>query len=228
MLEQQQTQLVTGLQELYKRTSLSDTWKGTVLSDFGGGRPLTHDILQSLGVIKSHNHIDSGSFEDDLDTMQQKLASCGASYEQQDSPETESDESPIQTSPIQMAFFDSEPLKPFFVDPFGLPTPPMQSPRPRSMDSKYTDGRLAIDMSQPLYTTSQKSTSMDPGFLQNRQTWVTSPTTSIFDDTMDCQSYDSTNLMNIKLEQQSRPFSMAEGLDNWGEEDFNNFIQPLA
>ncbi|KAF2666648.1 hypothetical protein BT63DRAFT_415767 [Microthyrium microscopicum] len=84
MLEQQQTQVVSGLRETYRILVEKNLWPGTPLKEYEG-HPLTHDILERLNVL--HLGGDSpaaSSFEDDLDTLQQRLMSeNGASSNRQ-------------------------------------------------------------------------------------------------------------------------------------------------
>ena len=51
MLEQQQSWLVHGLQELYRRAIEGESWSGDLLNAETNGHPLTHDILTRLGVL---------------------------------------------------------------------------------------------------------------------------------------------------------------------------------
>ncbi|KAF2164540.1 hypothetical protein M409DRAFT_56380 [Zasmidium cellare ATCC 36951] len=51
-LEQQQTQLVAGLREMYNRLAVADAWKGATLPDVNG-HPLTHDILTALDLLEA-------------------------------------------------------------------------------------------------------------------------------------------------------------------------------
>lgn len=51
ILERQQAQLVAGLQEMYRRMQNGHGWIGAPL-DEAAGHPLTHDILESLGVLR--------------------------------------------------------------------------------------------------------------------------------------------------------------------------------
>jgi len=107
MLEQQQSQLVAGLREMYKMILDKKEWPGKPLSDQTEGHPLTHDILERLHVLHmtGDGHSLHESFEDDLDAIQQRLLENGASYMSQSrrSPSTESDpglahsESPVST-----------------------------------------------------------------------------------------------------------------------------------
>ncbi|KAK7178195.1 hypothetical protein PSPO01_15761 [Paraphaeosphaeria sporulosa] len=69
MLEQQQTQLVAGLRELYGRLRNGQCWPGQPLCDAQSGHPLTHDILERLDLLHSSNHESSvhKGFEEDFD-----------------------------------------------------------------------------------------------------------------------------------------------------------------
>ena len=83
MLEQQQGQLVAGLQEMYRRLQTAQGWNGPDLPE-ATGHPLTHDILAALDLLES-KHDDSGefeTFEEDFDTLQSKLVASGASFTQ--------------------------------------------------------------------------------------------------------------------------------------------------
>ena len=52
MLERQQSQLVAGLQELYRRTQNGEGWPGDRLELERHNQPLTHKILEALGVLR--------------------------------------------------------------------------------------------------------------------------------------------------------------------------------
>lgn len=81
MLEQQQTQLVAGLQETYRRLVDANVWPGKPLSE-ASGHPLTHDILARLDLLEPKND-GSGEheqFEEDCQKLQQRLVSEGASF----------------------------------------------------------------------------------------------------------------------------------------------------
>merc|ERR1712029_1246389 len=51
MLEQQQSQLVAGLRELYSKLRDGQPWPGAPLREAHGGHPLTHDILERLELL---------------------------------------------------------------------------------------------------------------------------------------------------------------------------------
>mgnify|MGYP001186182659 CR=1 FL=1 len=74
MLEQQQAQLVAGLQETYRRLVDANVWPGKPLSE-ASGQPLTHDILARLDLLEPKND-GSGEhehFEEDCQKLQQRL-----------------------------------------------------------------------------------------------------------------------------------------------------------
>lgn len=52
ILEFQQTRLIKGLQELYRRTQNDQGWSGAPLDESENGAPLTHEILERIGALK--------------------------------------------------------------------------------------------------------------------------------------------------------------------------------
>lgn len=81
MLEQQQEQLVSGLQEMYFRMRIGKPWSGPMLS-VNNGHPLTHDILGALGLLQT-KHDGSGeleTFEEIVGRLQSRLIADGAKY----------------------------------------------------------------------------------------------------------------------------------------------------
>jgi hypothetical protein len=73
MLEQQQSQLVSGLREMYRRLQAGDSWPGKSLKESHGGFPLTHDILERLNVLHSSDSpMKPEVFEDDLEVLQEQ------------------------------------------------------------------------------------------------------------------------------------------------------------
>lgn len=78
MLEQQQGQLVQGLQEMYHRMLATNLWEGPTLSE-ATGHPLTHDILAALGLLeKKHDSDETIAFEEDCEKLQARLIAEGA------------------------------------------------------------------------------------------------------------------------------------------------------
>ncbi|PSK53944.1 hypothetical protein B9Z65_7750 [Elsinoe australis] len=79
MLEQQQSQLVVGLQETYRRLLAANLWPGPALNE-SEGHPLTHDILSVLDIIKHKSDDQTDVFEEDPERLQQRLVAHGAPY----------------------------------------------------------------------------------------------------------------------------------------------------
>lgn len=78
MLEQQQSQLVQGLQEMYHRMLAANMWDGPTLSE-ATGHPLTHDILLALGLLEKRQDSDETiAFEEDVEKLQARLIAEGA------------------------------------------------------------------------------------------------------------------------------------------------------
>lgn len=129
MLENQQAQLVSGLQELYKRTQNGQGWNGPPLKETSHGIPLTHDILEQLGALKQEGHVTGEVFEEDLGALQHRLIASGASMMQREpSHDGSSDSAPSPGYEPQH--------KPRFSNSFPVsrfpPTPPNQSPYPEN------------------------------------------------------------------------------------------------
>jgi len=163
MLEQQQTQLVTGLQELYKRTVNGQGWMGSPLSESNHGNPLTHDILERLGALKQEGHGGSDIFEENTDIIQQRLYANGAGPMQR-TDSLDGSESP------RSSVFDSMSSKPLFSESFSLntsfpPTPPDNSPFPYGIQNSPTSFKAA-QFAQP----TPRSAALNPAALQ-QQSW---------------------------------------------------------
>ncbi|GKZ97227.1 hypothetical protein AnigIFM59636_011980 [Aspergillus niger] len=95
ILEQQQTWLVNGLQEMYRRTLKGEGWPGEPLKCEANGHPVTHDLLTRLGALDQAKR---GRFEENTDTMQQDLWRHNAGHmRRQESSDgsSESAQSPI-------------------------------------------------------------------------------------------------------------------------------------
>ncbi|OJJ78364.1 hypothetical protein ASPBRDRAFT_113742 [Aspergillus brasiliensis CBS 101740] len=98
MLEQQQTWLVNGLQEMYRRALEGEGWPGEPLKCEPNGHPLTHDLLTRLGAL---DQTKGERFEENTETMQQDLWRQNAGHMQrQESSDgsSESAQSPIMPS----------------------------------------------------------------------------------------------------------------------------------
>ena len=155
MLEQQQAQLVAGLQEMYTRLLSGQPWEGTALSE-SNGHPLTHDILAALNLLET-KHDGSGeheTFEEDCQKLQTRLVADGAGYthrrgsfssdsehSQQGHGRTTSQSTPTMTKP------------PVFKENFSFsasPSPLAQSPLPRQRQSYPPAQQSPLHQSSPL------------------------------------------------------------------------------
>jgi hypothetical protein len=231
MLENQQAQLVTGLQELYKRVQNGQGWVGSPLKETSHGGPLTHDILERLGALKQDNQAETESFEEDLAIMQQRLISNGAGYMQRSNSadsDSETDQSPV---------FEQMPSRrPELMTSFGAtrfpPTPPNTSPYMRSASTSSAPGHLRFSQS----VTSQSA--MNPALLQ-RSTW--SQPNIGFDDNMDfinrfehmpqLETLSPQTLSPHLFQQQmSSSPNACLPMRDWQEEneDFSRFFNPMA
>ncbi|KAL4907632.1 hypothetical protein BDW74DRAFT_147898 [Aspergillus multicolor] len=232
MLEQQQTWLVNGLQELYRRLLDGDGWQGEPLKCEPNGQPLTHDLLTQLGALDTAKH---ERFEEHAEAMQQDLWKQNAGHMQrQDSSDTSSESA---HSPILAAHFS---------DPFAARTLPQT---PTTVSPPTT---LRIDVPQPavkseppqMTPTNMYATTMsmprvvDPSELQSAQIqnpqWP-SPGFGSYDD-IDLMSaqYSGLPYDDVSSPMFNRPMPMGclipgsyGSMDNKNEfEDINQFLNP--
>lgn len=210
MLEQQQDKLVNALQDLYDRNLKRTAWPGSPLEKTVKGIPLTHDILERLGHLRSD---DSGGkyepFEENTDVLRQKMAI--------------KEEEPAYPTPntTQSEFSSVSPsFEPFMSRPFagerGLtaprfqPTPPMHSP---DEDAAMTYPESSLSMAP--------SMNLDQASLQAPcPTWM--QTASHYGPTMDYNyevplSYGGTGLM-LQKANPCLPVS-------WSEEDLPSLVR---
>lgn len=221
LLEQQQAQLVTGLQELYRRTQTGQGWTGSPLKESTTGNPLTHDILDRLGALKQDGHQSPEAFEEDLHLMQQRLIASGVGFMQR----TESSDggSDAGHSPI----FDSMPIKQqIFSDNYSMnqfpPTPPSGSPFPRSVHPAQQRKSQTYVQPTPMQA------AMNPALLQ-RQSWAQPSIT--YDDNMDFirrfdspASFDNMSQYTSQMPMNTNP---CLSMPDWNEEDeFKTFFNP--
>ena len=140
MLEQQQSQLVSRLKEMYHRLQKVSAWEGPTL-DESSGQPLTHDILSALNLLES-KHDDSGElevFEESCDKLQSRMVSEGANFvHRRGSISSDSDHS-HHDRPKTASSRQETPVQPklsMFKESFNFPSasssPLTQSPIPRS------------------------------------------------------------------------------------------------
>jgi hypothetical protein len=203
MLEQQQTQLVAGLRELYSMLQSGQSWPGAPLREASGGHPLTHDILERLDLL--HSSGDAGSnyegFEEDCNRMQQKLLERGAPYTRRRGSTSSDSEHGHVSSPSSYSGTPTTKTAPF-TDPFprhnAPPTPPMHSPFPRQSQI-MAPVKQEAPMVSPTY---MNSGALDPSAL-SRSNWT--PDSMMMDETIDF----------------SKPMY---GFDNYGNFDQNTMM----
>ncbi|KAF2731083.1 hypothetical protein EJ04DRAFT_536867 [Polyplosphaeria fusca] len=183
MLEQQQSQLVAGLRELYSRLQNGQSWPGRPLREAQNGHPLTHDILERLDLL--HSTSDSGTnydgFEDDCSRMQQKLLEQGAPYtRRRGSVSSDSEHGHTSSSSSYGGTPTTKSLP--YIDPFARnnapPTPPMNSPFPRQSQIAPSIKQEASMVSPTFMNTG----ALDPSQL-SRSAWTAEP--MMMDEPMD-------------------------------------------
>lgn len=225
MLEHQQTQLILGLQEMYKRSSNGQRWEGPLLDDSAGGKPLIHDILDRLGVLQLDAQGHFGNFEEDPEAMQQRLVSEGAGLVQRRA----SLESDYERDSSQPSFFELNSQPSSVTSAFHtqqLPTPPMHSPGMAQSVSKPP---------QPWGLPTQKATQVRPQSLQihpGYTSWDTGMNPAVLQGShwMDSPASYDTNM--TYLEGNAYPeFPSVDGnvpMPDWNDEVFNSYLNTTA
>ena len=161
MLEQQQDKLVNALQELYDRNLKQKAWPGPPLNKTAKGIPLTHDILEALGLLKLDDQGNGETFEEDTEVLRRKMIIKEEEHAYPTPTTTQSEFSPI-----------SPRFEPFLSRPFAgdkappatrfQPTPPMQSPE-EDTSMTFPESSLNMGTGMNLEATSLQSPS---------QTWM--------------------------------------------------------
>lgn len=220
MLENQQAQLVAGLQELYKRTQNGQGWSGSPLKDSGAGVPLTHDILDRLGALKQDGHHGSDVFEEDLNALQQRLIASGAGMMQRE----ESHDSGSERAASPAIYEPPQQQKPHFTNPFAMqqypPTPPNQSPYPQS-------ARTAHPVKASTYPP-------QPGMIHSNLSWSTSAPD--YEDGMDFINQYESPVLDTNMDfSQYHPHMFQDQsainpfftMKDWsGQDDMQRFVNP--
>ena len=103
LLERQHAQLTAGLHELYRRTQNGGAWTGFQLEAANHHQPLTHKILEGLGVLQIDDWEGTESGPDTWQDLEgQGRGHSGWIYSETASPSTQAALSP--PSPTQTAF----------------------------------------------------------------------------------------------------------------------------
>ena len=208
MLEQQQEKLVNALQELYERNVNRKPWMGPPLQKTAKGIPLTHDILDRLGLLKLDDQGNYETFEEDTDVLRQKMMIKEEEHASYPTPNTtQSEFSPVSPN------FESFVSRPFAGEKAPpatrfQPTPPMQSPE-EDTAMTFPDSSMSLGTSMSLDPTSLPSAS---------QTWI--QTASRYVPEME-YNYDvalSYNGMGV-MQQKANP---CLPMSAWNDDDINS------
>ncbi|KXL41965.1 hypothetical protein M433DRAFT_72405 [Acidomyces richmondensis BFW] len=228
MLEQQQSQLVSALQEMYRRLRRANAWDGPQLSE-ATGHPLTHDILAALNLLEPKND-GSGDvevFEEDCQKLQSRLLADGAGYaKRRGSFSSDSDHSqhshshptrlgtPLSAkrSVFRESFnFASAPPSPLSQSPAPQPqrilpsnSTAVQQPSPLTNDPQFYQAAWSIqDMNGSENLIKSKSTMQAPGLQQG----LSGMEGTFVDNKFDAQStfYDTPNQTFDSLSMSSYP-----------------------
>lgn len=180
MLEQQQNQLVSGLQELYALVIKSASWKGAPLKESVNGHPLTHDILERLGILKMDLNVGAEAFEEDLDVLRRRLTS------ESNTEISHHQRSPSSDNQSLVSFPEVASPRHYFGDSYHTlrqfpPTPPIQSPN-----------------EEPPYTSSPSDcqnrpdgrAGLDPSVLQTLPLPVGHQPSAMYDESLDFLNFD--------------------------------------
>ncbi|ODM18357.1 hypothetical protein SI65_06228 [Aspergillus cristatus] len=243
MLEQQQTWLVHGLQEMYRRASEGESWPGEPLRCEANGHPLTHDLLNRLGAL---DHTKGERFEENTEIMQQELWRRNA-MQRQDSSDASSEsaaQSPVVSSRFPSDVFGAvtaappqqqlPPTPPSFSPSSSRtaqPTPvikqePQQQPQHQQMQSPMAPNNPAYAAQMSMQGV------VNPIALQGPQPWPSNNGFGTFDEMDLLGSADYTNMsfddpMSSPMFNRQIPINCI-GLDNTKNdyEDFNQFLNP--
>ncbi|KAL1642749.1 Fluconazole resistance protein 1 [Diplodia intermedia] len=173
MLEQQQSQLVAGLRELYRRLNAGEGWPGAPLAEQQGGHPLTHDILERLDLLQSKEGSSQFEpFEEDFTRMEKRLrdeeeAQAGPALKRRGSIGSESDHAHASSpsshgsppTPPKMHWEPSYPRAPSTLGTsaspvsmnqplqHGLPlNDPSMKPQPQFWDARHTAPQTTAEL----------------------------------------------------------------------------------
>lgn len=193
MLEGQQEKLVNALRELYVRNLNHKGWPGPALQTSSKGFPLTHDILERLGLLRLDDHGDCEAFEDDPEKLRRRMMIKDEEHAFPTPSTTQSEFSPIHTPST-----DSFPSRLFTKDkvpPVHFQPTPIHSPE-EEVTTSFSDGPLGTDTAM----------CMDSAPLQiPQQTWMQS--TANYVGAMDFLPYDVTGSYSSMggMEQKANP-----------------------
>lgn len=212
MLEQQQNQLVAGLQALYALVISSASWKGAPLKETVNGHPLTHDILQRLGLLKLNVNAEIDVFEEDLDVLRQRFAS------ETDSVISLNRSSQSSAYQGQSSFPEVASPRHYLSDSLSTlhqfpPTPPIHSP-----NGETSASLSPIDYPNRL----DNEASLDPSVLQPHQPSMDHRQLTIYDDSLDFLSFSLPSNFDASNPMQEST-SPCLSISPWLHDDLSSF-----
>ena len=105
MLERQHTQLIAGVQELYRRVQIGQGCQGEQLQVENYDQPLTHEILEGLGLLQADDWDDIDGYGGSCRSFKPEPAEDGLAY----TPMANTPLTPAKYSPsIETLFAKSE------------------------------------------------------------------------------------------------------------------------
>ncbi|KAL2818314.1 hypothetical protein BJX63DRAFT_70535 [Aspergillus granulosus] len=115
MLESQHSLVVKALQRLYKLCTTKEGFPGEPLVESSDGYPLTHAILDRLGLIKLAENSSKNGDQDNDDLQYLRVLSnstdCCATADPSPEPVTPPDPAPNMSSPVQLSPDSAAPIK---------------------------------------------------------------------------------------------------------------------
>ena len=177
MLEQQQEKLVSALQLLYDHNLKGTRWPGRPLHKTSKGIPLTHDILDRLGLLKLDEQGNHEVFEENPDVLRQQMI---IKEEELAYPTPNTIHSEFSPTGAEFERFVSRPFagEKVLAKTRFQPTPPMCSPED---DTSMTFPESSLNIGS--------SMNFDPSPLpSSSQTWL-QPTSRLVPD-MNYNNYD--------------------------------------
>lgn len=162
--------MVAGLQEMYKRMVAAGAWEGPLLKESLHGAPLTHDILEKLGVLRKDPEGNMEYFEDDPEMIKVRLFAHGAQAMQRQGSEISGSGSDRDPSAFNSPVFgNSNPAHRYshFSDYDVSQTPPT----PPTLNSPFGTGPRILngyEYIQSYMGSGGVHSSMDPMVLQQQ------------------------------------------------------------
>ncbi|KAL2843130.1 hypothetical protein BJY01DRAFT_198432 [Aspergillus pseudoustus] len=115
MLESHHSLVVKALQRLYNLCATKEGFPGEPLAEASDGYPLTHAILDRLGLIKQAEDSSKNGNQDNSDLQYLRVLSnstdCCATADPSPEPATPPDPAPNISSPVQLSPGDAAPVK---------------------------------------------------------------------------------------------------------------------